>query len=298
MNALFLTLPPSVRYMLLSGMGFALMAVCVKLASQQGLPLLEIIAARALVSLALSYGDVRRRGLSPFGQRKGLLIARAVVGTLALLCVYYAVTAMPLAEATVLQYLHPMFTALIAWCFLKERIHPSTLICIVLSLAGLMLIARPAMLFGDAHSDIAGLALLAALAGALGSAIAYVLVRKLNQTEDSSVIIFYFPFFALPFSLILLGDDFVMPQGWQWLTLLLVGVFTQVGQIGLTKAMQTETAGKATAFSYVQVVFAALLGWLIFNEIPEFWTYLGGALILIGAIVNMYGSRKSANMRA
>jgi len=288
----FLMLPLSARYMLLSGLGFALMAVCVKYASQSGLPLFEIVAARALVSLIISYIDVRRRGVHPLGQRKGLLVARAVVGTLALMCVYYAVTSMPLADATVLQYLHPMFTALIAWFVLKERIHSATLICIILSLTGLILIARPAFLFGSLHSEIDTFALVAAILGALGSAVAYVLVRKLNETEDSSVIILYFPLFALPFALVCLGADFVWPQGWQWLVLVLVGVFTQVGQVGLTKAMQTETAGKATAFSYVQVVFAAVLGWVFFAEIPSVWTYLGGGLIVLGAAINLLRGKR------
>lgn len=277
--------------MLLSGLGFALMAACVKLASQQGIPLMEIIAARALISLLISYADVRRRNVSPFGNHKALLIARAIVGTLALMCVYYSVSAMPLAEATVLQYLHPMFTAIIAWWFLKERIHKSTLLCILLSLIGLLCIARPAFIFSSVTSDIPGLALLAAIAGAMGAAIAYVMVRKLSQSEDSSVIIFYFPFVALPISLLLLGSDFVMPKGSQWLTLMLVGVFTQVGQVGLTKAMQTETAGKATAYSYVQILFSGILGWWIFAELPVIWTYWGAALILAGAAVNLYGSR-------
>ena len=287
MKKLFYSVPISVRYMLLSGLGFALMAATVKLASQRGLPLMEIIAARAMVSLALSYADVKRKGLSVWGHNKPLLVARAVVGTLALTGAYYSVTAMPLADATVLQYLHPMFTALIALAFLNERIHLSTLVCIVLSLGGLLAIARPSFMFGDAATELSYLALGAALTGAFGAAVAYVLVRKLNETEDPSVIIFYFPFFALPFSLVLLGGDFVWPQGWDWALLLLVGVFTQLGQIGITKAMQTETAGKATAFSYVQVVFAAVLGWAVFGEVPGFWTYLGGGLILLGAVINM-----------
>ncbi len=279
--------------MLLSGAGFALMAVCVKLASQQGIPLLEIVAARALVSLLLSYADVRRRGVPVWGKRKGLLVARGVVGTLALTCVYYSMTVMPLADATVLQYLHPMFTAIIAWLFLKEHIERTTLVSIALSLLGVLLIARPEFLFGGGYSPLSWFALSAAMVGAFGSAVAYVLVRKLNQSEDTSVIIFYFPMFALPFSLLLLGRDFVLPQGWeQWLVLLCVGVFTQVGQVGLTKAMQNEGAGKATAFSYVQVVFAALLGWLIFDEAPIVWTYLGAGLILSGALANLYRGRQ------
>ena len=274
-------MPLGMRYMLLSALGFSFMAVSVKWASSLDIPVLEIVAARALVSLFLSYADVRRKQISPYGHKKALLFARGAVGALALVCVYYAITHMPLAEATVLQYLHPMFTAVLALFFLKERIQLSVVLSIIFSFIGLMLIARPDWLFGHAVQGFSYIAVGAAILGAFGSAVAYVLVRKLNETEDTSVIILYFPLIALPLSLVLLGNDFVMPSGYAWLALLLVGVFTQVGQVGLTKAMQTETASKATAFSYLQVVFAAVLGWLFFGEIPDYfelWMDLRGIL--------------------
>ncbi|PIE38274.1 MAG: EamA family transporter [Gammaproteobacteria bacterium] len=275
--------------MLLSALGFALMAAAVKWVHARGIPVLEIVAARALVSLLLSYLDIRRKRIGLWGQRRDLLIARGAVGSLALLCVYYAVTALPLAEATLLQYLHPLFTAVLAWLFLKERLHGATLICMALGVAGLLLIARPALLFAEVQQPLPLLAVSAAVVGALGSAIAYVIVRKLSQSEDPSVIIFYFPLIALPFSLVLLGNDAVWPSGWDWLALLLIGVFTQVGQMGLTKALQTETAARATAFAYIQVVFSIVLGWLLFAELPGLYTWLGGSLIILGALVNLLG---------
>lgn len=281
-------LPLGARYMILSALGFAVMGACVKLVSARGIPVLEIVAARALVSALISYIDVKRKGISVWGKRKGLLCARGLAGALALVCVYYALVNIPFAEATMLQYLHPMFTAILAIFFLKERLQKSTLLCIVLSFIGLLIIVRPSFLFGGLHADYPTLAIVAAIAGAFGSAVAYVLVRKLNETEDTSVIIFYFPIIALPFSVILLGDDFVMPQGWSWLLLLGVGIATQVGQVGLTKAMKTETASKATSFSYLQVVFAALLGWFVFSEAPVIWTWIGGGLIILGAFLNVF----------
>ena len=286
-------LPLGARYMILSALGFALMGACVKLVSARGIPVLEIVAARALISAVISYADVKRKGISLWGNRKDLLCARGIAGALALVCVYYALVNIPFAEATMLQYLHPMFTAILAIFFLRERLHGSTLLCIIFSFVGLLIIVRPSFLFGDLQASYSLLAIVAAIAGAFGSAVAYVLVRKLNETEDPSVIIFYFPIVALPFSLILLGDNVVMPQGWSWLLLLGVGVATQIGQIGLTKAMQTETASKATSFSYLQVVFAALLGWFVFSEAPVMWTWVGGGLIIMGAFINVIFREKS-----
>ncbi|EIZ1359896.1 DMT family transporter [Vibrio vulnificus] len=282
--------PLGVRYMILSALGFALMSASVKYVSVHGIPLFEIVAARALVSLIISYLDVKRKGISVWGNNKRWLFARGAVGTLALMCVYYAVTALPLAEATILQYVHPVFTALLAVLFLKERVQPATLACIVLCLLGVFTMVYPSFDASGA-SELPMLSVGIALLGAFGSSIAYVIVRKLSRTEDSSVIIFYFPLVALPVSAMLIGDDFVVPDVALILVLILVGIFTQIGQFGLTKAMQTQTAGNASAYSYVQIVFSALLGVVLFNEVPSIWTLLGGSLIVIGALINVFGPK-------
>lgn len=206
------------------------------------------------------------------------------------MCVYYAVTALPLAEATILQYVHPVFTALLAVLFLKERVQPATLVCITLCLLGVFTMVYPSF-NASGVGELPMLSVGIALLGAFGSSIAYVIVRKLSRTEDSSVIIFYFPLVALPVSAMLIGDDFVMPDITLILILILVGIFTQVGQFGLTKAMQTQTAGNASAYSYVQIVFSALLGVVLFNEVPSIWTLLGGSLIVTGALINVFGPK-------
>ncbi|KGY14449.1 membrane protein [Vibrio tubiashii] len=276
--------------MLLSALGFALMSASVKYVSNYGIPVFEIVAARALVSLVISYLDVKRKGISVWGNNKPLLFARGTIGTVALMCVYYSVTTLPLAEATILQYVHPVFTALLGVLILKERIQTSTMICIAFCLAGLWVMVQPNM-NGNAAEELPMFSILIALLGAFGSSIAYVIVRRLSQTEDSSVIIFYFPLVALPASLLLALNDFVWPSLYLTVILVLIGVFTQIGQYGLTKAMQTQEAGKASAYSYVQIVLSALLGVWIFNEVPSVWTYLGGGLIVTGALINVFGKQ-------
>ncbi|WP_242426237.1 DMT family transporter [Vibrio sp. qd031] len=284
--------PRGVHYMLISALGFALMSATVKYVSEYGIPVFEIVAARALVSFVLSYMDVKRKGLSVWGNNRPLLFARGLVGTLALFCVYYAVTTLPLAEATILQYVHPLFTAVIAYLFLKESIQASTLMSICLSIIGVAVMVYPNW-DSSIAADLPLFSVWVALLGALGSSVAYVIVRKLSRTEDPSVIIFYFPLVALPVSLFAIGDDFVMPSALITLMLVLVGIFTQVGQLGLTKAMQTEAAGKASAYSYIQIVFSALLGVVIFGELPTIWTIIGGGLIVSGALVNLFWKNRN-----
>jgi len=280
----------SVWYMLISALGFALMAACVKEVSGLGIPVLEIVAARAIVSGIISYADIKRKKISLWGHNKTLLIARGTVGSFALMFVYYAVTTLPLAEATVLQYLHPVFTAVLAVFFLKETIQRSTITCIAISLLGLFIIIQPNLQL-DSIVHYPWISIGSAVMGALGSAIAYVIIKKLTKTDDSSVIIFYFPLIAFPISMIMLGSDFVMPSLAATGLLILVGIFTQVGQVGLTKALHSADANKATAYAYVQVLFSVFIGWAYFSEVPMATTIMGGGLIMVGALINVLWKR-------
>ncbi|MBU2924195.1 DMT family transporter [Colwellia sp. C2M11] len=301
--------------MLLSALGFSLMAACVKEVSTLGIPVFEIVAARAAVSAVISYVDVKRKNIPLWGNNKPLLIARGTVGTFALMFVYYAVTTLPLAEATLLQYLHPVFTAILALWFLKETIQRSTVACILISLLGLLIIIYPNLaqeslvqeslvqeslvqeslaqpnLLLNPRIQYSWLSISAGVLGAFGSAVAYILVKKLTVTEDSSVIIFYFPLVAFPVSMLMLGSDFVIPSLTATILLILVGIFTQVGQVGLTKALHCADANKATAYSYVQVLFSVFIGWAYFSEIPMTTTIVGGGLIMVGALINVLWKR-------
>jgi len=270
-------------FMVISALGFSLMALCVKLASLRGFPVLELIAARALVSLILSYWDVKRLGISPWGTQRTLLWLRGIVGFLALIAVYKGLTLLPLAEATLIQYLNPIFTALLAFLFLREKIHKNTFLCLFFGLAGLLIVSQPQMLGGQ-PLPIEGV--LIALLGAVGSGAAYTLLRRLSNEEHPSVIILYFPMVCLPATIVFGWQSFIMPAGWEWLLLVAIGVFTQIGQIGLTRGVALASAGKATAYSYIQVVFASILGAFFLGESLSTSTAIGAFLIIVGALIN------------
>jgi drug/metabolite transporter (DMT)-like permease len=273
--------------MLVSGFAFALMTLFVKLAGER-LPSQQIVAARAALTLLFTYVMLRRARVGALGQRRGLLILRGLCGFSALSCVYYAVTKLPLAEATVLQYLHPTTTALLAALFLRESLRPSVVLGSLLGLAGAVLIARPAGLFGVHAAPLHGWGVAAAVGGAVFTSAAYTIVRKLGQTEDPLVIVFYFPLVALPASLPTALPGALWPTPWEWLLLLAVGVSTQVGQLSVTRGLQQHEAGRTAVYSYSQVLFAALLGWLVFAEVPTPATLFGAVLILSGAMVNLH----------
>lgn len=271
--------------MLSSALAFSLMGVCVKAVGSR-LPLAEVVLARALVSVGLSWWLLRRRNLPIWGKRKGMLILRGVIGTAALGCVYGALTQLPLASATVLQYLYPTFTALLAWATLREQLAPQLLLAMALGWLGVLVVAQPSWLTGQT-SALPLLPLLLGVAGAVLTALAYVSVRALGRSEHPWVIVFYFPLVAIPLTLPLVALHPVLPTSTELLWLVGVGLFTQLGQIGLTKGLMALPAARATAMSYAQVVFAALWGWLFFAERLSGWTVLGAALVLSATLLSL-----------
>ncbi|NDG74496.1 MAG: DMT family transporter [Synechococcaceae bacterium WB8_1B_136] len=285
--------------MLSSALSFSLMGVCVKAVGTR-LPVAEIVLARSVVSLALSLAMLRQAGLSPWGQRRALLILRGVIGTGALLCVFAALALLPLAPATVLQYLHPTFTALLAWLLLGERLTPRILVAALLGWLGVLVLTSPGDLSGllgplqgphQGSLPLLGVAL--AIGGSLLSALAYVSVRALGRSEHPLVIVFYFPLVGLVLTAPLVLAAPLLPTAWELLALLGVGLFTQLGQIGITKGLLGMPAARATALSYGQVPLAGLWGWWFFHETPDPDTALAAALVLGATLLSLRRSPPS-----
>ena len=271
-----------VLYIVASAFAFSIMTSLVKVAGRH-LPSQEIVGARALVSLALSYAMVRRAGLSPWGTHRRLLLMRGFLGYLALTCVFHAVTTLPLADATVIQYLYPVFTAVLATAFLGERPTVAIVAAGAASLVGITLVAKPSVLFGSLTTAPNPVDVAIAVAGAFFTSVAYVGVKKLTALEHPLVIVFYFPLVTLPATLPAILHAPVMPRGWDWALLAAIGVATQFGQVWLTRGLQYETATRATALTYLQVVFAATWGALFFAEVPDGLSVAGGVLVVSGA---------------
>ena len=276
--------------MVVSALSFSLMGVCVKQVGGR-IPVAEVVFARAIVSVALSWWLLHRAGIPAWGKRRWLLIWRGAIGTAALVCVYAALAVLPLAAATVLQYLYPPFTALLAWLMLGEPIGKRVLAAMALGWLGVLLVAQPAGLL-QGGATLALVPVLIAVAGALFTAFAYVSVRSLGTSEHPLVIVFYFPLVALPLSLPLVALNPVLPTPAELLWLIGVGVFTQLGQVYLTRSLTALPAARATAISYVQVLFAGGWGWLLFGESIDSWTIAGAGLVLAATLVSLSHSRQ------
>jgi drug/metabolite transporter (DMT)-like permease len=267
-----------VLYMAASAFAFSAMALLVKIASRR-LPIGEIMFARTLFTLLLSYAMVRREGLSPWGNARLSLALRGLLGFGGMTGYYIALARLPLADATTLQNATPVFTALLAWWLLDERVGWSTATAIACGLAGVALIAHPT----GAGLDPIGVA--ASLAAVICASFAYVTVRKLARTEHPLVIVFYFPLVAAPLALPWAIASFVVPGPADVVLLIAIGIATQFGQVFLTRALVLERAGRAASIGYLQVAFGMIWQITVFGELPTGWTLGGAALILGGTLV-------------
>lgn len=276
--------PAGLRYMVLAAFCFSLMALLVKIVGQR-LPSAEMVLVRSIIALVLSYGMLRRAAVTPWGQRKGLLFFRGLAGFGALLCFFYALTKLPLADTTVIVYVSPVFTAILAALFLKETLGRNEALGFLFSLIGVLCVAQPSFLFGDAANSLDLLAVGIAVLGAVFSAMAYVAVRKLRETEHHLVVVFYFPLVATPASVPFVVAEALWPTPFEWLLLLGIGIFTQIAQVYLTKGLHLEKAGRAMSVTYVQIVFAAVWGFLFFSEIPNALSLVGALFVVAGTLL-------------
>ena len=273
-------------FMVQSAFWFAAMALLVKLAAGRGLPTMQIVLARAAVTLALSGIGLARAKQRPWGTNNRLLVMRGVFGSGGFICFYAAVTHLPLAEATVIHHISPVLTAVVAAVWLGERLERRLLAGVALAFSGVVLIAQPALLFGapTPTNEVPWLFVLVGVLGALFASFAYVSVRKLGATEPPILIVFYFPAISVPVSLPFAVSEWVWPDLQGWLLLLSVGVVTQLAQLALTKGLARERAGRATSVGYLQIAFAVAFEIFLFGQLPGPWTWAGMALV-IGSVL-------------
>jgi drug/metabolite transporter (DMT)-like permease len=273
-------------YMVGAAFFFSLMSLFVKLVGQR-LPSQQIVLVRSVITLIYSYIAVRWAGESLWGKRRGLLFLRGLLGFGGLSCFYLALTTLPLADATVIFYSNPVLTALFAALFLDERLGTREIAGALLSFAGIVLIARPSFLFGDAASGLSLLYVGIAFIGAVCAAGAYAVVRTLRGSEHPMVIVFYFPLVATVGSIPTAGfTNMQWPTLYEWILLIGgVGLTAQIAQVLLTNGLHKERAGRAMAMTYLQIVFAAIWGMLFFREFPDMLSIVGAIAVIGGTIV-------------
>lgn len=272
-----------VRSMFLSTFAFFLANVCVKQVGH--LPAMEIVFFRCLVGAAFCYWGLRRAGASVVGSNHKVLAMRGIFGTIALYFFFVTVQNIPLASAMTIQYLSPIFTAIIGIFLLKEKVSLPQWSFYAIAFAGVLLIEQ-----FDARVSPFYLAL--GVISAFGSGMAYNLVRSLKEREHPLTVVFHFQLIGLIAGAIFTVFNWTTPVGWDWFYLLLIGIFSQLGQIFLTDALQKEKAASVAIIVYTGLIYGLSVGWLVFGEPQGAGALFGMSLVVLGVILSIFYSRR------
>ena len=280
-----------IKFLIGSGLAFSLMSACVKEIGAK-IPVSELVFSRAVISLIITRFLLYKNDINPWGYQKKLLLLRGLLGTFALFCIFKALTILPIATATVIQYMYPTFTVICANYILKEYIYKRIIFSIILGWLGIILVSQPEW---SSNSNILEtiIAISIAILGALMTSLAYICVRRLSAKENPLVIIYYFPLVSIPLSLPFIINDFILPNGTDWIWILAIGFFTQIGQLCITEGLRLIPAGQATSLNYSQVIFSCFWGVFIFQEAITKEMYLGGLCVLISTIISMSTTKSS-----
>lgn len=266
--------------MLIASISFAWMNACVKYINH--IPVVEIILIRAVITLILSYFTLKKKGINPWGNNHKFLIARGIFGALGLLCYFYTLQQMALANAIVIHYLSPLFTTIIALLFLKESVRKIQWIAFSISIAGVIMV--------KGFSNVSTFDFLIGVAGAFFTGLAYNAIRNMKGKEEADVIIFYQPLIALPFILLIMlifPFNNIIPSGIDWLFLIGTGIFTQIGQYFITRAYQADSAARISSVSYIGIIWAVLIGKFLFDDSYPISVLIGMSVVLIGVFINL-----------
>jgi len=248
-------------------------------------PVTELVLFRSIISLILSVILIKRINIPLFGNNKKYLILRGVFGVTALTLFFTTLQKMPIATAVTIQYLSPMFTALFAIFILKEPMKNIQWLFFAIAFGGIAIIK-------GFETGISSSYYLIGIVSSVFAGLAYNMIRKVKDTDHPLVVVFYFPLIATPVMLVFSLFYWETPTGIDWLLILLMGIFTQIAQVYMTKALQSEVANKIAAFKYIGIIFA--LGWdiLLFDLIPTLATIIGILLVLSGTLFNVFFKQK------
>ena len=270
--------------MLLATFAFAVMNVFIKQLDR--IPAMEIVFFRCLVSGVICGAEVARKRMDWQGNNRTLLIARGTFGTLALFFFFITLQRMPLATAVTIQYLSPIFTALIGVFLLREQVWPRQWLFYGIAFIGVFVLK-------GFDSQVSTLYLLIGIVSAICSGMAYNLVRRLREGEEPIVVVLHFQLVGIAAGLIACLFSWRTPSLREWFYLLMCGVLTQIGQICLTKSLQAERVATVAVLNYLGLLYALIFGLTIFAERYTAQTVLGILLIVAGVLLAvLYGKPK------
>lgn len=277
-------------YIILSAFCFSLMDMFVRMSGD--LPSIQKSFFRNIVAAVFGCILVLKEKDS-FQWKKGsgkYLILRSLFGTLGILCNFYAIDHLALADASMLNKMSPFFVVIFSFLFLKEKVTAAQILLVMGAFGGSLFVVKPTVSNLDLIPSLIG------LLGGLGAGAAYTMVRKLGTVGiKGPFIVFFFSTFSCVITLPWLIFDYHAMTLWQVLVLLLAGLCAAGGQFAITAAYCYAPASEVSIYDYTKVIFSMILGFVMFQQIPDFYSWVGYIIICLMAIfMFFYNKRRSA----
>ena len=253
----------------------------------------EVAFFRNLFGLVFMLPWLAHAGLAGLRTRKLALYAtRCLLGLASMLCWFTALALLPIAQAVALSFTAPLFATVMAAVYLKETVRLRRWTATTLGFIGVLVILWPQLDMPGGGSFSTG-AILAILSTML-SVVVSLIVKRLSATEPANAIVTYMVLIMTPMSLVPAAFFWTWPPVETWAWLVAMGALGSLGHICYVRAFAMADASAVMPYDYTRLLFAAVLGWLLFGEVPTAYTWAGGAIIVASAI---YIARREAQLR-
>lgn len=275
-------------YIIFSAFCFSVMNMCVQLAGD--VPFIQKTFFRNFVAVICAVFVMVKQGISWKPQHNGnipFLIIRSLCGTIGIFGNFYALGHLLLADASMLNKMSPFFAVVFSFIFLKEKMTIFQIAAVVVSFVGSLFIIKPTF------ENVALFPALAGLIGGMGAGAAYTTVRVLGKRgEKGPYIVFFFSAFSCLVVLPYLLFNFSPMTLFQFLVLIGAGIAAAGGQFSITAAYCYAPAREISIFDYAQIIFASILGFVLFGQIPDIWSAIGYVVICSAAVAMFFYNSK------
>ena len=275
-----------ILYIIMAGFFIALMTFFVRLSGD--LPTMEKAFFRNAVAAIIAFGTLVKSKEKFALKKENIpdLFMRSLCGTLGLICNFYAIDKLNIADANILNKLSPFFAILMSYFILKEKANKIEWLSVIVAFTGALFVVKPSFNMQFVYAMIG-------VCGGLGAGIAYTFVRKLGKKgERGPIIVLCFSVFSCVVTLPFLIFQFKPMSLLQFVFLILAGVAAAGGQFSITKAYTKAPARDISVFDYTQVLFAALLGFIFLDQIPDMLSLIGYVIIIGSAVFKWAYIRK------
>jgi drug/metabolite transporter (DMT)-like permease len=288
--ARFNKLSASVKAALLivfAGLLFSSMNAMIRHASGELHPL-EIVFFRSLFGFAAMVPWLSRQGLGALRTRRPALIGlRTLLGFISMATWFSALAVVPLGNAVALGFTAPLFAAVAAVVVLREKIRARRIIALLVGFAGMLIILRPG-------AQSVGVGQVMVVVSALSMALSVITMKVLTRTEQVGSLVVYQTMLTTPIALVPALFVWTWPSAEMWFWVILIGVVASTAHMAFTRAFSLADTMYLMPFDYLRLPQVAFLGWMLFGEPTDLYTWIGAAVI---AASSVYVAHREARVR-